>query len=177
MSYSPPPWRYRHHNTIHVFSREALGGIIHMDTGVAAATWPTANRAMYYPFRIGRTVTLTQMFTFNGTSSGNIDVAVYNEGFTRLVSAGSTAMAGASAVQYFNVTDTVLTPGAYYMAVAVDNTTASFERANIECPVLAAFGVLQESAAFALPATATPALYTAEAGGAGMVPHMGFLCT
>jgi hypothetical protein len=59
-----------------------------------------------------------------GTSSGNLDVGIYDESGNKKVSAGTTAMGTANQVQSITLTATVLAPGRYYLAIAVDNTTA-----------------------------------------------------
>src|SRR3972149_4026032 len=92
----------------------------------ASAVWPTANKALYVPFRIGKPVLVKKLFLINGaTVSGNVDVGIYDAAGTRLISAGSTAQAGASALQQFDIADTLLGWGLFYMALAVRNVTAT----------------------------------------------------
>lgn len=122
----------------------------------ASATWPATDLAIYYPFRLGAPLTITLLWCWNGTAvSGNVDIGVYAADGTRIVSAGTTAQAGTSALQSFNVTDTVIGPGDYYMALAFDNTTATVFRMNPAARILQGSGMLQQATAFALPATAT----------------------
>ena len=119
-------------------------------------TWPVANGAIYIPFVAEAQVTCYQIGWINGsTVSGNIDVGIYDRTGVRQVSKGSTAMAGASAIQLANITDTTLTPGNYFLAMAVDNTTATFSRTNTGSEILRTFGLQVQTSAFALPATAT----------------------
>lgn len=123
---------------------------------LTAAAWSAANRAYYVPFSVFSPLTVVKMFVVNGgTASGNIDVGIYDAGGARLVSSGSTAQAGTSAVQEFNVTDTILNPGLYYLACAMDNTTGTVEVWNPSAGIMRAFGVCEQASAFALPATAT----------------------
>jgi len=56
---------------------------------------------------------------------GNVDVGIYDLSWNRLVSAGSTARSGASALQFADVTDTYLRPGRYYIAASNSGTTAN----------------------------------------------------
>jgi hypothetical protein len=57
------------------------------------------------------------MLVLNGaTASGNMDVGIYDYAGTRLVSSGSTAQSGTSAFQDFDITDTLLGPGIFYLA-------------------------------------------------------------
>ena len=118
--------------------------------------WPTANKAYFIPYSVGGIVTVRKMFVLNGpTLSGNIDVGIYDRNGVRLVSIGSTAQAGVSIIQEFDITDTLLVPGLYYLACAMDNTTGQVE---IVGPGLAqgmSMGIAEEASAFPLPATAT----------------------
>ena len=140
---------------------------------VASATWPTANRAFLYPCYLDRPVTIAQFFVHNGaTASGNLDIGLYTEGFARVISSGSTAQSGTSALQVIDVTDTTVRPGRYYLGVVMDNTTGTMVRANQNGQWLKPAGVLQMDTAFALPATFTPASMTQS-----FVPLAGFTTT
>jgi hypothetical protein len=99
--------------------------------GLSSGTWATANAAYYYPFRLTGWATAYQLlFWVGATSSGNIDMGIYDAQKNRIVSAGSTAMsATVNTVQELNITDTTLAPGDYLLAVACDNTTATCFRA------------------------------------------------
>ena len=134
----------------------ALGGAALTDNVYVAA-----NRAIYVPFYLPESFTVQKVWWINGAAvSGNVDVAVYTAAGARQISAGSTAMAGASAIQAVDVADTALAAGDYYLAFACDNTTASFQSspAAAVSTYNAALGWAQQAAAFALPATATFAL-------------------
>ena len=119
-------------------------------------TWPAANRALYMPFIVEVPVTAYQLAVEVTVQSGNCDAGIYNEQGTRLVSAGSTAVAAAG-LQTFNITDTALTPGVYFMAMNVDNTTAAFVRSvSLNAPWLQMLGMQQQAVgAVALPDPAT----------------------
>ena len=151
--------------TINTASWESVGPSI-AALALAAPTstaWPTANRAIYVPFTLRAPLTVVKLFSGNGSAlSGNIDMGIYNAAGTRLVSKGSTAHAGAS-LQSFDITDTLLIAGQYYMAVALDNATGALCRWTATSPVSAdvAWGVATEASAFPLPATATFASMTA----------------
>lgn len=122
----------------------------------AAAVWPAANRAIYIPFRVETTVTAYQMAVEVGTQSGNLDIGIYDELGNRLVSSGSTAVAAAG-IQAVNITDTVLTPGIYFMALCVDNITAAFTRSSGSAALLLEVQGVQQQAvgAVTLPDPAT----------------------
>jgi hypothetical protein len=126
----------------------------------ASAVYPTANLAIYVPFSLGVPITAVQMFIYNGaTVSGNVDVGLYAADGTRLVSMGSTAQAGTSVLQAFDITDTPLGPGNYYLACAVDNTTATLFRLAPTARQIAGLGCFTQVTAFPLPAVATFATY------------------
>ncbi len=122
----------------------------------ASAVWPLANRAIFVPFRLSRSIVAVKLFIFNGTVvSGNVDVGLYDEFGTKLVSKGSTAQAGTSALQAFDITDTRLGPGLFYLAVALDTGTGTLFRAALAVQLLRVMGCAQMASAFALPAAAT----------------------
>ena len=121
----------------------------------SVGAYPTANRALFYPVTVQRPVIAQQMGVIVGTQSGNIDVGIYDENGVRLVSSGSTVV-GAAGVQTFDITDTPLAPGVYYLAMAVSNTTATFNRsAGLIVGALRGAGVRQMDTALPLPSTAT----------------------
>lgn len=143
------------------YSLECLGDEI-IGAGLStssSAAWPTANAAAYVPFLIYYPYVAKLMFWINTATVGtnNVDVGIYNSAGVKLVSSGSVLTAGATTVQNTDITDTLLLPGLYYMAMAVDGTTDTFFylQSGTTAPVPRALGVYQEAAAFNLPATAT----------------------
>ena len=127
----------------------------------ASAAWPSANRAVGYPFILPEPRTLLQMYVQNGaTASGNLDMGVYRPDGTKLVSMGATAQSGTSAIQLLDVTDTVLPAHTLlYVWLAVDNTTATVVRwtAGANIGQIRATGIVQMASAYPLPSTITPA--------------------
>lgn len=118
----------------------------------------TANRAYLIPFHIEEPITVTKLFCANGaTASGNVDVGIYSSSFVKLISSGSTAQAGTNVLQIFNVTDTIIGPGDFYLAIAIDNGTGTIFSQNIGTTIGNRIGLLQMASAFPLPATITPA--------------------
>lgn len=141
-------------------SPEALGYFFIASSGVAA--FPASNDAIFVPFTIERPALVKRLFSVNGNvTSGNIDMGIYTSDGGRIVSIGSTAQAGTTTKQFFDITDTYLSPGQYYMAVAMNNTTGTLRRFNITVLRQQHFGVLKMATAFALPAAATFATVTA----------------
>ena len=130
-------------------------------TGIGTAAYPTANTAIYIPFRTSVPLIATAMYVQNGgTLSGNLDLGIYTANGTRLVSSGSTAQSGTNTLQVVDITDTLIGSGLFYMAIAVDNTTATVGKIAITAPLGRVVGLAQQATAFALPATATFAVFT-----------------
>lgn len=142
---------------------EPLAMIIAGIESTASAAYPSANLAIYVPFMLAERATVTQMWCINGTTANsNIDVGVYASTAAggpgpRIISKGPTAQSGTSVFQAFDITDTVLAPGIYYMAISCSATTGTFFAVAPNAEFLRAFGVLQQASAGTLPASATPA--------------------
>jgi hypothetical protein len=143
---------------ISTFHAQSIGGAtFRQSAGVASAAYPSANLAIYIPFRIDIPITVTNLYSYNGSAvSGNIDIGIYNNLGGLIVSKGTTAQAGTSAIQTFSITATSLTPGQYYLAVAMDNTTGTlFTISLAQIAFLQVIGMAQQATAFVLPSTAT----------------------
>lgn len=146
--------------TIHPWSIDACGAPLLGAASVLASggstVWPVANLAIFVPFALATPLTIAQLFTANGaTVSGNIDVGVYTLDGTRIVSAGSTAHAGTNTLQTYNIADTLLPAGDYYLAIAMNNTTGTLSAHALAAIHLNRLGIAQMATAFPLPATAT----------------------
>jgi hypothetical protein len=121
-----------------------------------SATWPAANRAIYVPLRVATPTVFSQAWLKNGSAvSGNVDIGIYSADGTRLVSTGSTAQSGTNAYQTIDMTDTLVGRGLYYIALSIDNTTATTFRRNLDAASMRGVGVAQEASASPLPASAT----------------------
>jgi hypothetical protein len=124
--------------------------------GNAAIAWPTANLAICQPFSLPAAVTVLHMAWFNGgAASGNIDAGIYNEDGTKVVTTGSTVMAGLNVVQFASVASTPLAAGSYFLVLCVDNTTAQLTRTQGGAGIHQVTGMQQASAAVPLGATLT----------------------
>ena len=148
--------------TIHPWAWESIGvkltgqGGTTLPNAVSTA-YPTANQALYVPFCLTRPIIVAQLFWVNGaTVSGNVDAGIYSVDGVLLVSTGSTAQAGTSVSQVVDITDTQLGTGLFYLAIAVDNTTATLIRGTAGSVArCAAMGCANQGSAFPLPAPAT----------------------
>lgn len=127
--------------------------------GIAAPTSAStgATFLMLTPFTNPEPALITKVWWYNGvTVAGNVDCGVFDENGVKLVSAGSTVMAGASAIQNVDVTDTYIGRGRFYLALATNNTTATFFYSALGTAALArAVGVASATVVFPLPATLT----------------------
>lgn len=125
---------------------------------VVSAVWPTAKKVMYCPIRVPAPMTVAQLYVGVGAAvSGNIAVGLYSLDGTRLINSGSVAQSGSvTALQVFDVTDTLIGAGVFYLAVTLDNTTGALQRVSVTAPMDALAGVRQETTgSFGLPATAS----------------------
>lgn len=130
----------------------------------ASAAWTANNKAYYYPFSLTDWAIAYQLlFWVGATSSGNIDVAIYDSQKNRIVSAGSTAMsATVNTVQELNITDTTLEPGDYLLAGACSTTGGTcFQGVPATDEItLASIPVYEQTTALALPDPGVPVLCT-----------------
>lgn len=127
---------------------------MHRSVGTTYAAWPSANLAIYVPIRLPVPVIATIIALSAEGSSGNIDLGIYDAEGTRIVSAGSTAHGGFG-LNSINITDTLIGPGLFYLAAALDNATGTTYHMAAGAHEALACGVVQEASAFPLPATAT----------------------
>ena len=160
---APPVLTPFHPDSIGLVAVSALANAVIGQT--ASAAWLAANKAFFYPFTLTSPAVAYQLlFWVGATSSGNIDVGIYDVQGNRIVSAGSTAMsATVNTVQELNITDTQLMPGSYLLAVACDNTTGTCYRVNGADEFgLPSYPVYEEAGltAAALPNPATPVIST-----------------
>lgn len=130
--------------------------------GLTSTAWPNANDALFVPIAVPVPVTVYQMACGTGTgTTGNFDLGIYDVGGNLLVSTGSTAKTTANVERVVNVTDTVLLPGLYYLAMSVDDTGAYQAPASIgNVGFVKLLGMRLVSTAFALPSTVTLATVT-----------------
>lgn len=134
-----------------------IGDLAYINFTSAVQPWSQANTAFFYPVLARNPLTVTQMGWGNGPANGDhVDVGLYDKGGTRLTSTGSTLTAGGNAIQAVDVSDVVLPPSLYYLAMVADGILGTFTRANLATAGIArSVGCLQQASAFPLPANAT----------------------
>lgn len=130
----------------------------------ASVAWPTANTAILVPFTIAFPTTFPEIFFQAGTGpgTGNFDLGLYREDFTRIASLGALAST--------NTTDAIfpvgggafaapvtLMRGRYYIAMSAAAIATTVRGITTTNGVARAFGCISMAAAHPLPATITPA--------------------
>ena len=149
------------HSSVH--SQAGWMGLLTNSLFTTSTAWGTASLGLYIPVFLGVAARVFKMSTMNGaTLGGNTDIGIYNERGTRLVSSAPTAQAGISTIQTFDITDTLLAPGIYYLALANTTTTATYLCSPSAAIRLRACGCLEQTglSSGTLPATATFATWT-----------------
>lgn len=154
-----PEFGFDHLTNISYASMCSFGGSGGLGTP-ASATWPTASRAFLIPFSIGRPIIILNGWVMNGvtvSASYNIDIGIYDASGTLLGSTGGFAQGTASAMQVQAMTTNILLDaGQFYMALVVDNASATVYRStSILVGTLQGCGMCQASTAYPLPATIT----------------------
>lgn len=145
------------------WSYQSLGLVLQrMNTaGPLAVAWPAAGLVIFVPFWVPEPVTITKLFMGVGAAAGNLDCGIYAEDQTRLVSAGTTAAAGTIDLQVFDIADTTLARGRYYMAGVASTVTTLTLMASVPLQGICQSLGLLEQAGITLPLStgASPATF------------------
>jgi len=157
-----PVWKYiQGLNSFGGYFGIALGALVGGITPASSA-FPAANDAIFVPAYVNQVITVKRLFSVNGaTLAGSIDVGIYTQGGDKIVSAGSNLQSGTNVPQFFDIADLSLSPGRYYLAVAMSNVTGTLFRAAAGVSTLRELGVAKQASGFALPGTVTFATVTA----------------
>lgn len=154
-----PNYSFPQSPVISTVSNESIGlmALTLNSTAILTSTaWPSANRAVYIPFSLRRSVQIYKMFTANGSSVGNsFDIGIYTEDGTKIISTGTTAQSGTTVIQVVTVTTTTIGPGKFYLAMACNGITGQYLSGTFNANATALLGVLTQNTAFNLPATAS----------------------
>jgi hypothetical protein len=125
-----------------------------------SVVWPTANLALFVPVPCPGPFIIRRLAWENGSAvSGNVDMGVYTSEGQLVVSTGSTAQAGTSVFQAVNITDTLIPPGLYYLALVLNNGTGQFARGSVSNGAMRALGAYEMASAFALPSSSVRAAW------------------
>ncbi len=117
---------------------------------------PIANLGFFIPFTMSEQKEIKRILVpvITLAAGGNIDVGIYNSSKERLVSSGSVRVMS-EMTQAINITNTVLDPGRYYMAVALDNSAVAISTITIGVGINRELGIFEKTSSFPLPATGT----------------------
>jgi len=130
--------------------------IIGSYTTNASTAWPSASRAMYIPVACPGPFTIRKFTCHNGGAvSGNVDLGIYTSEGQLIISTGGTAQSGTGTQQVIDVTDTLIPPGWYYLAMVIDNGTGTNQRVASSAFAKRFHGCRQQASAYPLPSTAT----------------------
>jgi hypothetical protein len=96
------------------------------------------------------------VYNGTGTIAANVDLGIYASDGTLIVSTGSQTRSGTNAIQVYDITDTPLAVGAYYMALACSAATDTFFRFTTMSTLwMRACGIQEMDTALPLPSAAT----------------------
>lgn len=153
---------------VSTFSFEGLGYDRSSGGGVGSGA-VSGSVALYVPIEILQPSTFNSAMWCNGAgTSGTVEVGVYTDNWTLLTSTGAVAQSGANTAQRASMTSFTLRPSRYYLAFVCSSVIATFIGHSVSQKRWPMLGVSQQSSASPLPATATPALCTAD-----FVPNFG----
>ena len=139
---------------------QQIGTVDGLELAIQTRTWPSANAAITYPFRLSRDKLLSALYYFmGGSQSGNIDLGIYTADGVRLISTGSVAAGTVNILHVLDVTDLVLPAGDYLAAMAASSATLQIMGQTLAGFTSGAFmlargagSILQHSTAMPLPA-------------------------
>ena len=127
MSYTPPSAPMQSFPVITTHHPLSCGVAMRPGAASASTAWGTANQARYVPFLIPAPFLVRKLLAYNGaTAGGNTDMGIYTEGGSEVLGIAAAAQAGTSAWQEFDVTDTWLVPGLYYVGLLNTTTTGTY---------------------------------------------------
>lgn len=144
------------------FSPEAFGGSLLSSGSAAAGSAALSSQvARFFPWTIEIATLIVKGFCLNGTTAtGNTDVGVYDHEFNLIVASGATAQSGTSVIQEFDITDTWLDPGRYWMAIVNSSTGTAFARSIADEIMLGTAVFLVQTGQSSLPSPASPSRTT-----------------
>lgn len=125
----------------------------------AVGLWPSANRAIYVPFRLRSTQRIKTVSIWCTIGAGNFDLGLYNSlGTGLLASLGSTALTAAAINTWTPANPILIEAGVrYYLGMSCSTATSSFARMQPSLLSLRAGGLAQQATAHPLPNPAVPA--------------------
>lgn len=127
-------------------------------TTYSATAWPAANRAIYVPFWLPASATVTGLSFLTGAAAGNYDVGLYNQNFALLEAKGSTAVAAGLNEFTFTRPHRLRAGVLHYFALVCSSTSATpFKNCSAVVHAITSGSAQEALGSTALPSTATPA--------------------
>lgn len=150
--------------TITSTSEESLGFPASLpDRGSPTSNVMALNVAYLQPFRMDIGATAVKMcYLVGATPTGNVDMGIYDAEFNLLVSSGAVAQGTLNTLQELDITDTVLHPGNYWMAISASSGSATAFMNNVSDELsLPPVAMYIATSAHVLPSTVSPVKDTA----------------
>jgi hypothetical protein len=117
-----------------------------------------AGRGLICPIIVPAPVRVKRLFTHTGaTLTANIDIGIYRQNLSLVVSTGAQPLAGASQLMFLDITDTDLPAGNYYLAISASTNTGQVGQISQPGVFSPYIGCAQMATAHPLPATFVPA--------------------
>jgi hypothetical protein len=126
-------------------------------SGLAAGTWPAADRAILVPVYFPANCTLYSLMFVAGNGTGNYDLGFYDQNYGLIVSSGSTAMS--AGIKTLTLPEFRARVGQlYHAALALSSAAGSVVRyLPTSAEEVSPLGVAQQASAFPLPDPFVPA--------------------
>lgn len=122
----------------------------------ASVALGTINLSKFYPFAVPEPMLIRKVWWYNGgTVNGNTDVGIFDDSGTRIISSGAVAQATINVLQEFDITDTYIGRGRFYMGISTSSATATYFSNVVPLQLAKAIGWAQMASAHPLPATVT----------------------
>lgn len=103
---------------------------------------PFTTMAFFEPLYLAEAVVVDKVWWYSGTAvAGTGEIGIYSGDLQRLFTTGTVTTVGASKVQEVNITDLRLDAGTYYLALGIDNATASYLITNAPSDRIGQFAV------------------------------------
>jgi hypothetical protein len=131
-----PNYRWPPLNVVTPFHQDSLGATLGNYTssivlsGGLSGTF-SDELIYYYPFAVHEACIAVKMsYLVGGTAAGTVDLGIYDAQFNLIISTGLTAQGTINVLQELDITDTLLQPGFYYMAIKCTDGTGTHFRDN-----------------------------------------------
>lgn len=157
---------------------QQMGGIMLAATATPApnsTSNPFTQFGFAVPLYLRHPYIVDKVWWYNGSAAnGNVEFAIYDGDMSQIVTTGSIAVSGASALQASDITDLTLDAGAYYLAINYDGATATYFMSNTVSDRVGQFALVSYYLANTTP---LPADLTGQfSGSTRQYPSFGISC-